>query len=156
MVLCCLQNRLRARENSSWRRSLLLGPLALLLVTNAPRFGLIVTDFLQINPQTSSSERVCPGVPAVFLIGSSEPPEERVEASPRLAERAWAWSRRAWEAKEGASLVVHLGLAKLVLVAEEVEDMHAGTCGKRDRRPVTPQILAEGVPIPALLVLVAA
>lgn len=49
-----------------------------------------------------------------------------------------------------------LGLAKLVEVAEEFQHVGPAAHGERERWTVVPEVLAEGVPVPALLVLVAA
>lgn len=57
---------------------------------------------------------------------------------------------------EGADWIVDFGLAELIEVAEELENMSAAAAGQGERRAVVLQVLSEGVPVTALLVLVAA
>jgi hypothetical protein len=57
---------------------------------------------------------------AVLLEGGVEAAHKRVEAAPRLPERARARRRRRWVA-EGARQGVHLGLAELVEVLQELQ-----------------------------------
>ena len=59
-------------------------------------------------------------------------------------------------AVERANWGVDFGLAELVQVAEEFQDMSSAAARQRQRWPVVFQVLAEGVPVSALLVLVAA
>lgn len=73
-----------------------------------------------------------------------------------MAERAGAGGGRVWEAEERAELSVHFGLAELVEVAEEFQDVGAAAVGEGERWAVVAEVLAEGVPVAALLVFVAA
>lgn len=57
---------------------------------------------------------------------------------------------------EGADWSVDFGLAELIEVAEELENMSAAAAGQGEWRAVVLQVLSEGVPVTALLVLVAA
>lgn len=59
-------------------------------------------------------------------------------------------------AVERADGGVDLGLAELVEVAEEFEDVGPAAPGERERGAVVLEVLAEGVPVAPLLVLVAA
>lgn len=92
----------------------------------------------------------------MFLEGGSESSDERVEASPSLAERARARSRRVRVAEERAKWGVDFGLPELVQVAEEFQDVGPAAAGEGERRPVVAEVLSEGVPVASLLVLVAA
>jgi hypothetical protein len=56
---------------------------------------------------------------------------------------------------KGADWSVHFGLAKLVKVAKEFKDMSTTAPGQRKRRPVVLEVLAKGVPVSALLILIA-
>lgn len=57
---------------------------------------------------------------------------------------------------EGADGGVDLGLAELIEVAEEFEDVGPAAPGEGERGAVVLEVLAEGVPVAPLLVLVAA
>ncbi|GFZ05966.1 LIGHT-DEPENDENT SHORT HYPOCOTYLS-like protein [Actinidia rufa] len=119
--------------------------------------GLKVANLAKENPNHPGPEGVGLGLPAVFVVGSSEAADEGVEASPRLPERARAGSRRGGDPEVRTRLVVDLGLAKLVEVPEELEDLGAGAGGESERgRAVVEEVLAEGVPVAALLALVPA
>jgi hypothetical protein len=96
------------------------------------------------------------GRAAALLVGGAEAADERVEGSPRLAQRARARRRRAGLAVVGAPRRVHLGLPELVQVLEELDDVRAAAPRQRQRRPVVPQVLQERVPVPPLLRLVPA
>lgn len=85
--------------------------LLLLLIGNPPRLRLAIPHFSQINSDGAAGERVCFQSPSVLFIGSSEPPDERIKASPGLPERACAWSRRLRLPVEHASLDVNFSLA---------------------------------------------
>jgi len=54
-------------------------------------------------------------------------------------------------AEEGARRGVQLGLAELVQVAEELEDVGAASLRQAQRRPVLPQVLPERVPVAPFL-----
>lgn len=58
--------------------------------------------------------------------------------------------------EERAELVVDLSLAELVEVAQELEDVGTTAAFQRERRAVVTEVLPEGVPVTAFLVLVAA
>lgn len=58
--------------------------------------------------------------------------------------------------KERAELGVDLGLAELVQVPEEFKHMGTTAARERKRWTVVPEVLSKGVPVAALLVLVAA
>jgi len=88
---------------------------ALLLAGDAARLGLAVADL---------------GAAAVLLEGGVEAAGERIQAAPRLLERARARRRRGRVAEEGAPRRVHLGLAYLVQVAEELEHLRAAAAGQ--------------------------
>jgi hypothetical protein len=136
------------------RRGLL--SLLLLLVADAPGAGLMVADLAEVQSDGARAEGVVLGPPAVLLVGGAQPADERVEAAPRLAERARAGRRRRRVAEERAGGGVHLGLAELVEVAQELEHVRAAAARKGQRRAVVPQVLPERVPVPALLRLVPA
>ena len=55
-----------------------------------------------------------------------------------------------------AQLVVHLGLPELVEVPEKFKNVGPAAAGQRERGAVVAEVLPEGVPVAALLVLVAA
>lgn len=59
-------------------------------------------------------------------------------------------------AVEGARRAVHLRLAELVQVAEELEDVGAAALRQAQWRPVVEQVVPERVPVPPLLRLVPA
>lgn len=128
----------------------------LLFVADPPGLGLRIPDLTEVQPHGPRAERVGLGLPAVLLECCAEAADEGVKAAPRLAERAWAGGRRVRVAEEGAELGVDLGLAELVEVPEELEDVGAAAPGERERRPVVAEVLPEGVPVPALLVLISA
>ena len=93
---------------------------------------------------------------SALLVRGAEAADERVEGSPGLAQRARARRRRVRLAEVGAPGGVHLGLAELVQVLEELDDVRAAAARQRQRRPVVPQVLQERVPVPTLLRLVPA
>lgn len=128
----------------------------LLLIAHPSRFGLQIANFTQIKPHGPSRERVGLRVSTILFEGSTETANKCVKASPGLPERARARGRWVWVAKEGAELGVDLGLAELVEVPEELEDVGAAAPGERERWPVVAEVLPEGVPVPALLVLISA
>jgi len=90
----------------------------------------------------------------VLFEGGPEAADEGVEGPPGLAERARGGRVRVPE--EGAELGVDLRLPELVQVPEEFKHVGPAAARQRQRRSVVPQVLAEGVPVAALLVLVAA
>ena len=51
---------------------------------------------------------------------------------------------------------MNLSIPELVEVPEKLENMGSAAHGERERRPVVPQVLAEGVPVPPLPALVPA
>ena len=59
-------------------------------------------------------------------------------------------------AKEGTKLRVNLGLPELVEVPQELEHMSTTASRKGKWGPVVSKVLAKGVPVTALLVLIAA
>jgi hypothetical protein len=92
----------------------------------------------------------------VLFEGGPEAADEGVEGPPGLAERARARRGRVRVPEEGAELGVDLRLPELVQVPEEFKHVGPAAARQRQRRSVVPQVLAEGVPVAALLVLVAA
>ena len=67
------------------------------------------------------------------------------------ARRKEAQRPRVRVAEEGARRGVQLGLAELVQVAEELEDVGAASLRQAQRRPVLPQVLPERVPVAPFL-----
>lgn len=92
----------------------------------------------------------------MLLKRSTKTADESVEATPGLTEWAGARGWRVWVAKERAELRMDFGLTKLVKVAEELKDVGPAAAVKRERWAVVAEILTKGVPVSALLVLVAA
>lgn len=135
-----------------WRRYWAL-PL-LLLVADSPSLGLQIADLTEIKPDGPSPKGVCFRLAAVLFVSGTEAADKGVEAAPGLAERTRTRRRRVGEAVEGADWSMDLGLAKLVKVSEEFEDVSAAAAGEGERWPVVLEVLAEGVPVPTLLVLV--
>jgi hypothetical protein len=129
---------------------------ALLLVGDAAGLGLAVADLAEVEADGAGAEGVGLGAAAVLLEGGAEAADERVEAAPRLAERARARRRRRGVAEEGAPRGVHLRLPELVQVPEELQHVRAAAPGELQRRPVVAQILPERLPVPPLLRLVPA
>lgn len=58
--------------------------------------------------------------------------------------------------KERAKLGVNFGFSKLIEVSEELKNVGSAAPRERQWWPVIFQVLSEGVPIPALLILVSA
>jgi hypothetical protein len=129
---------------------------ALLLVGDAAGLGLAVADLAEVEADGAGAEGVGLGAAAVLLEGGAEAADERVEAAPRLAERARARRRRRGVAEEGAPRGVHLRLPELVQVPEELQHVRAAAPRQLQRRPVVAQVLPERVPVPPLLRLVPA
>jgi hypothetical protein len=129
---------------------------ALLLVGDAARLGLAVADLAEVKPDGARAEGVGLGPAPVLLERGAQAADERVQAAPRLLERARAGRRRGRVAEEGAPRRVHLGLAELVQVAQELQHVRAAAPGQLQRRPVVAQVLPERVPVPPLLRLVPA
>jgi len=125
--------------------------LLLLLVADATGSRLHLTHLAEVQPDGPGAKGVVLGLASILLIGCPKAADEGIEAAPGLAERARARGRGVGVAKEGAHLEVDLGLAELVQVAEELQDVGAAAVGKRQRRAVGAQVLPEGVPVPALL-----
>lgn len=92
----------------------------------------------------------------MLLIGCPEAPNEGIQAAPCLPKRAGARRWWVWDPKVRAVVVVDLGLAELIQVAEELQHVSAATHGLGQRRAVVPEVLAEGVPVSPLLVLIPA
>ncbi|KAL6974931.1 hypothetical protein U1Q18_043417 [Sarracenia purpurea var. burkii] len=139
-----------------WRRQRRRPLSLLLLVADSSGSGLQIADFTKIKSHHSSAKWVCFRLASVFFEGGAEAADEGVEAAPSLSERAGARRRRVWVAEEGAKLGVDFGLSELVEVSKEFEDVGTAAAGERERRQVISEVLAEGVPVPALLVLVSA
>lgn len=139
------------------RQVLLRGALALLLLIAYPSgFGLQITNFAQVEPHSSSSERVCFRPASIFFVCSPEAANEGIKASPSLSK--WARARR-WRVGmpvEGTDWGMDFGFPKLVQVAKEFKDMSSAAARKREGRPVVFEILPKSVPVPALLILVSA
>lgn len=131
-------------------------PLLLLLIRNPSRFGLTVLHLPEINPDSSVAEGVGLRRAAVLLVRRPQPPDQGVEAAPRLPQRAGAGRRRVGLPEEDATMQVNLSLSELVEVAEKFEHVVAIAVRERDWRPLVLEVLSEGVPVPPLLGLVAA
>lgn len=144
------------KTSRRWCRHLLLRPFPLLLITHSSRFRLKISHFSQIKPHCSCTKRVPFGPPSMLLIRRSQPSDQRVKTPPRLSQRTRTGSRGVRQAEERAGLVMDFGLPKLIEVAEEFQHVGPAAHGKRERWTVVPEVLAEGVPVPTLLVLVAA
>jgi chromatin segregation and condensation protein Rec8/ScpA/Scc1 (kleisin family) len=136
----------------SWLRLL---PL-LLLVADAARAGLVLADLPEVEADGARREGVGLRAASVLLEGGAEAAHQRVEAAPRLAQRAGARRGRARVAEEGTRRRVDLGLAELVQVPQELQHVRAAALRQAQRRPVVPQVLPERVPVPPLLRLVPA
>jgi|UniRef100_A0A804Q1B7 hypothetical protein len=141
----------RRRRFSCGRRRRLLALAALLLVGYAPRLGVRVADVAEVDPHGARREGVGLRRVAALLVRGAQAADERVEGPPGLAQRARAGRRRVRLAEVGAPGGVHLGLAELVQVLEELDDVRAAAPRQRERRPVVPQVLQERVPVPPLL-----
>jgi len=128
----------------------------LLLVADAARAGLVLADLAEVEADGARREGVGLRAATVLLEGGAEAAHQRVEAAPRLAQRAGARRRRVRVAEEGARRRVDLGLAKLVKVPQELQHVRAAALRQAQRRPVVPQVLPERVPVPPLLRLVPA
>jgi hypothetical protein len=144
----------RRRDDGGGRRWNLLA--LLLLVADPARARLVVAHLAEVEPDGAGAEGVVLGAPAVLLVRGAEAAHERVEAAPGLAQRARARRGRRGVAEEGAPGGVHLGLAELVEVAQELEHVRAAAPRQRQRRAVVPQVLPERVPVATLLRLVPA
>lgn len=92
----------------------------------------------------------------MLLEGGTKTADEGVEAAPGLAQWAGAGGGRVRMAEEGAELGMDFGLPKLVKVPQKFKDMGPAAAVQRKRRAVIAEILAEGIPVSALLVLIAA
>jgi len=155
MKLSCSSSGIRGSGNRSCiRDGGGLWPLSLLLVAHSSRLRLKLANIMQVQPHGAGAERVAFGSAAVLLVGGAEAADEGVQAAPGLAERAGARRRRVRQPEERARRVVHLRLPELVQVVQEFQHVRPTAHRHRQRRPVVPQILAEGVPVSPLLVLV--
>lgn len=148
-------------EMHGWTWSITALPLCwsgllLLLVWNSSCLGLALPHLPKVHPNCTASKRVRLRRPAILLIGSPEPPNQRIQAAPSLAEGACARCRWLGLPVEHTPLQVDLGLPKLIEVPEELKDMVAIALRERYRWPLVPQIMAERVPIPPLLGLISA
>lgn len=154
VLICAVHvNRLTFTRRQRWLRQL---PLPfLLLVADSSGFRLQITNFTEVKPYSSCSKRVGLRLAAIFLVGSAETADEGVQAAPGLAEGARAGGGWVGVAVEGADWGVNLGFPELVEVAEEFKHVGATATGERERGTVVLQVLPEGVPVPAFLVLVA-
>jgi hypothetical protein len=83
--------------------------LVLLLVADAARVGLVLTDLAEEEAHSSCGEGVGLGPAAVLLERGTEVAHERVDAAPRLAQRVGAWR---WEEYEWWPLKRHAGEQK--------------------------------------------
>jgi hypothetical protein len=140
-----MRGRRRRRDDGCGRSWSLLA--LLLLVADPARARLVVAHLAEVEPD---------GAGADLLVRGAEAAHERVEAAPGLAQRARARRGRRGVAEEGAPGGVHLGLAELVEVAQELEHVRAAAPCQRQRRTVVPQVLPERVPVAPLLRLVPA
>nr|GMD73066.1 hypothetical protein TorRG33x02_055670 [Ipomoea batatas] len=95
-----------------------------------------VTNLSEIKADGASSEGVGVRLAAVFLVRGSEAPNERVEATPGLPERAGARRRRVGMAVEGTDGRVDFRLPKLVEIPEKFQHVSSTAPGERERRPV--------------------
>jgi len=166
---------------------LLLAPLLLLpAVGDAARPGLRVADVAQVQPDGARGEgvggvavddggllrlrlrlrrrpdRPTPTRAVTLLEGGAEAADERVEAAPRLAQRALA-RRRGHQRRAAAAASVRRAerrvdarLAEAVEVAQELEHVRAAAAAQLQRRAVRGQVPRECVPVPPLLRLVPA
>lgn len=133
-----------------------LGPFPFLLIANPSGFGLKVPDLSQVKPDGPGAKRVSFWSTTMLFISCPESTYKGIKAAPSLAERAGARGWRVWDTKIRAGLVMNLGLPKLIQIPEELKYVGPTTHGEREWWPVVPQVLAEGVPVPPLLVLVPA
>lgn len=118
MVMVMLMMVMKRQLEWHWWRLLLWWwalPL-LLLVANPSCFGLQITNLSKVQPHRSSSKRIRFRLPSVLFESGSEAADERVQATPRLPERARTRRWRVRVAVEGADRGVHFGLPKLVQV----------------------------------------
>ena len=132
------------------------GLLLLLLVGNPPSLGLALPDLPQVDPDGAAGERVGLGEAPVLLVGGPEAADEGVEAPPGLAEGARARRGGLGLPVEHAALQMHLGLAELVQIPQELQHVVAVALRQRHRWPLVLQVLPERVPVPPLLRLVPA
>lgn len=128
----------------------------LLLVADATSSRLHLAHLAEVQPDGPGAEGVVLGLASILLIGCPEAADEGVEAAPGLAEGAGAGGRGVGVAVEGTHVGMDLGLAELVEVAQELQDVGSAALGQRQRRAVVAEVLVEGVPVAALLRLVAA
>lgn len=98
-------------------------PLLLLFIRNPSGFCLTLLHFPQVDPNCAAPERVRLRRATVFLVGCPEPADERVEAAPRLPERAGARGGRGGLPEKDAAVQVHLGFSELIQIPEEIEDV---------------------------------
>ena len=148
--------RVAVKAAAAVARQLLRLLALLLLVADAPGAGLVLADLAEVEAHGARGEGVGLRAASVLLEGGAEAAHEGVEAAPGLAERAGARRRRVRVAEEGARRAVHLSLAELVQVAEELEDVSPAALRQAQWRPVVPQVLPERVPVAPLLRLVPA
>lgn len=131
-------------------------PLLLLLIRDSPRLSLGIPHLTEVDPDRPVGKRVRLRAPSVFLIGRPEAAHEGIKAAPRLPQGAGAGARGFGLPEEHAPLYVNLSLPELVQVPHEFEHVAVVALGQRHRRPLVPEVLPEGVPIPPLLGLVPA
>jgi hypothetical protein len=148
--------RVAVKAAAAVARQLLRLLALLLLVADAAGSGLVLADLAEVEAHGARREGVGLRAAPVLLEGCAEAAHQGVQAAPGLAERAGARRRRVRMAEEGARRAVHLGLAELVQVAEELQDVSPAALRQAQRRPVVPQVLPERVPVAPLLRLVPA
>lgn len=95
----------------------------LLLVGDASSLGLGLPHLPKVKPYSSCSEGVGLWLSTVLLESSSKTSDECVETAPRLPERTSTGCWRVRQAEEGAGRSMDFGLAELIQVPEELENM---------------------------------
>lgn len=108
----------------------------LLVVADPPSFRLHLAYFSQIKAHSAGAKGVGFWAASVLFKGGTETADECVEATPSLAERTRTRGRWVGMAVKRAVCDVDFGFAKLVQVAEELEDVSAAAAGKGKRRSV--------------------
>lgn len=127
-----------------------------LLVADSSCFRLQISHFSKVKSYSSSTKRVHLRLPTALFVGCPETADQCIQASPRLTKRTGARARWVRVPVKRAHRCVDFSLPKLVKIPEKLEHVGATTSGKRKWWPVILQVLTEGIPVSALLVLVTA
>ena len=130
--------------------------LLFLSVRDASCLCLTLLHLTKVHANSSAAKGIGLRRPSMLLVGRPEPSDERVQTPPRLSQRTGAWRRRIGLPKEDATVEVDLSFSELVEVAEELQHVVEVALGKRNWRCLVLQVLSKGVPVSALLRLVAA